>query len=443
MQNGDLRTRAISYALILLAVLVQVQTTLQLNGTAIRINAADIALAVSGPVILFAFYTNIPRLKEIAGTQLLVLAVIATVSLSISLFRGYEAISGLSTWAAIKYAGWYVLLFYLALGALIAIVTRPADRERFAVGFIFFQVIVVMVFLASEYASRNWLFHVGGRLTGFAGNTNAMAFYLLSGLALALAYLRHNGLSRRRRMAVSVAAGVVLAGILFTKSIAVLIALVSILLFALIVHVTTLMRLVQILALGWAFWMVPQVVSMKNPLIDNIVDKLSGIVVDAGSTEPEHHMTGRYEASVRVRVEGYREALSMWKEHPVLGEGLGVHLHRQNLAEKPENYTLQIHNTALWLLAETGLVGFLAMAGIFIVIIRKVWIRSRASPGEPDTELWFESGVLLILVGWAVMSLFHELMYQRIVWLFAGMALTAPVEPLILWKRVSAPVGDA
>ena len=61
----------------------------------------------------------------------------------------------------------------------------------------------------------------------------------------------------------------------------------------------------------------------------------------------------------------------------------------------------------------------------------------RAPPGEPESEIWFQSAVLLILIGWGVMSLFHELMYQRIVWLLAGMALTAPVEPLSFWKRKS------
>jgi O-antigen ligase len=111
--------------------------------------------------------------------------------------------------------------------------------------------------------------------------------------------------------------------------------------------------------------------------------------------------------------------------------------------EKPKNYTLQIHNTALWLLAETGLAGLLVMACIFVLLFHKVWTLSRAPPGEPDTEFWFPSAVLLILIGWAIMSLFHELMYQRIVWLLVGMALTAPVEPLKFWRWKPASKYDA
>jgi len=84
-----------------------------------------------------------------------------------------------------------------------------------------------------------------------------------------------------------------------------------------------------------------------------------------------------------------------------------------------------------------GLAGFLVMASIFVVLFHKVWCLARSPPGNHADGGWFVSAVLLMLVGWAVMSLFHELMYQRLVWLLVGMALTAPVEPLRLWKRIS------
>ena len=229
-----------------------------------------------------------------------------------------------------------------------------------------------------------------------------------------------------------------LAAILFTKSIAALFALVPVLLFAVIIRATTLKRLAQVVALGVAIWFAPQVISASRPLVVSVTGKLSDIISAGTASELEKRDADRYNATVQVRLDGYRDAFVMWRDNPVFGAGLGVYLHGQSLEEKPEILVLQIHNTALWLLAETGLAGFLAMAGIFIVLFYKVWCLARSPPAGTESEHWFQSAVLLILVGWAVMSLFHELMYQRIIWLLVGMALTAPVEPLRFWKQNQA-----
>ncbi len=434
---NDRRATLVSYALILLAVLIQIQATIELDASKLRANAADIALAVFSPVILIALYTYRARLREIAGTHMLVLAASATLILSFSMFRGYESISALSIWAAIKYVGWYILLFYLALGMLIAIVAGPEGKERFALGLVFFQFAVVIAFIAIIFLGysgsfHNWSFIVNGRLTGFSGNTNAMAFFLICGFALALAYFGRSALSPRLRRVLLVSAASLFAGILFTKSIAALIALIVVIFFAAIIHVVTLKRLLQVVVVGITLWLTPQVISQSKSLLINILHKLFGIILSGSDANP--FLYARYESTVAVRIEGYLEAFAMWQAYPFFGAGLGVHLHGQSLGDKSEAFILQIHNTALWLLAETGLAGFCAMAGIFIVIFHKVWCLSHSKSGKHGEEAWFQSAVLLILVGWAVMSLFHELMYQRIFWLLAGMALSAPVRPLRYWK---------
>jgi O-antigen ligase len=426
------RATLISYALMLLAGLIQLQATIQIDESKLRANAADIALALLTPVILIALYSNRARLREVAGMQFLLLAVVATLIFSFSMFRGYESISVLSTWAAIKYAGWYILLFYLALGMLITNVTGAEGNERFALGLILFQIAMIIAFLIIIFLGYKWSFNENGRLTSFSGNTNAMAFYLICGFALALTYIGRAGLTPRWQMTVLVCAAALLAGILFTKSIAALIALIIVILFSAVIHVVTLKRLLKIVVLGVSLWMMPQVISTSQAFLKNIFYKIFGILLFGTDANP--FLYDRYEHTVAARIDGYLDALAMWWAHPFFGAGLGVHMHGQQLGDKPEIYILQIHNTALWLLAETGLVGFCAMAGIFVVLFHKVWSIAHSSSGKLDKEAWFQSAVLLILVGWAVMSLFHELMYQRLVWLLAGMALTAPVQPLSLWK---------
>jgi O-antigen ligase len=432
VMQSDRRARLIGFALIILAVCVQLQATLEFGGTPIRANAADLFLMILSPIILIFLYQNFARLREIAGPHLLVFLGIATTLISFSLFRGYEAMSGLSSWAAVKYVGWYILLFYLATGALISVLSGSVGREKFTLVFVFFQVVLIIAFQVIVYAELNWLFNEGGRLTGFAGNTNAMAFYFICGFALALSYIGRSDLPPRLGGAMFVAAAIIFAGILFTKSIASLIALISVVLFAGHIGVTTLKRLLQVLALGISLWMAPQIITASHALVTNVLWKLFGIILSGAGKNPD--MDELYFANVLVRMDGYWAAFALWKADPVFGAGLGVHLHLGSLEEKPAHLVFQIHNTALWLLAEMGLAGLSVMVCIFLVLFYKVWVLARSPSREGDSTVWFHSAVLLTLVGWAVMSLFHEFMYQRLVWLLAGMALTAPVQPLSLWK---------
>lgn len=430
--SETVRQRLIAIGLLLLGVIIQLQATLQIGESELRANLADIVLAVLSPIILFGLVANHSRLREIVGLQLLVLVAVATLIFSFSLLRGYQTISILSAWTAIKYAGWYILIYYFAIGTLIVNVAGAEGRERFVYGIVLFQVAMIVSFLIIIFLGFEWSFNENGRLTGFSGNTNAMALYLICGFALALTYIGRSGISPRRQMAVLVCAASLLAGILFTKSIAALIATIIVVLFAVIIHAVTYKRLMQILVLGLSLWVAPQVISTSQALLVNIFHKIFGIVLSGSDANPFAY--ARYESTVAARLEGYFEAIAMWWANPVFGAGLGVHMHGQHLETKPEVYILQIHNTALWLLAETGLVGFCAMAGIFVMLFYKVWKLAHSRSGKLDKDAWFQTAVLLILVGWAVMSLFHELMYQRLVWLLAGMALTAPVEPLRFWK---------
>ncbi len=431
------RQKLIGFGLLALGILVQIQATIQLGGSDVRANAADIALAVLSPFILYGFYANFSRLWEVAGKHLPVLVVAASILLSFSMFRGYEANEGLSPWAIIKYAGWYILLFYLLFGMLISIVARQEDKEGFVLGFISFQIVLILAFVAARYSGNTTVIILGDGFTGFSGNPNAMAFFLISGFALSLAYIGRTDISPRWLTAMLWAAGALLAGILFTNSIGALLAIASVLLFAAAIRVATLLHLLKVLVLGVSLWMTPQLIASPPSMVVTILHKLFNIVVTGTLDDRSNIEESRYYVTVQIRIDGYLAALSMWQKQPVFGAGLGVHLHRQKNEEKPDLFKLQIHNTALWLLAEMGLAGFLIMACIFIVVFHKVWSLARAPPGGEAADTWFPSAVLLILFGWAVMSLFHEMMYQRILWLLTGMALTAPVEALILWKRNS------
>jgi O-antigen ligase len=434
--QSDRWVRLISFAVIILAILVQLQATFKIGGNDVRVNAADIALAVLAPIILFYLHKNFSLLKAISGQNLAVLVAVASVLISFSLFRGYETISGLSTWAAVRYVGWYILIYYLAVGSLISIVAGPVGQQHFTLGFIFFQIVMIAGFIVAQYRGQGWMYDNHGKFVGHAGNANAMAFYLICGFCAALTYIQRSDLSRRWGMAVTIMAAILFAGILFTKSVAALLATISVVLISAVIRVTTIKRLLQVVALGLSLWIAPQVIGAPPTLVVNVAHKLFGNVLPGsltgGKSYPLH--VSSHDVTVVLRMEGYMAAMEMWQRNPVFGEGLGVHLHHESLKKNQKYTPVQIHNTALWLLAETGLAGFLVLFCIFIVLFHKLWNLARSPPGDGAIDIWFPSAVLLILVGWSVMSLFHEMMYQRILWLLTGMALSAPVEPLGLWR---------
>ncbi|MFK5979864.1 MAG: hypothetical protein QM488_13355, partial [Rhizobiaceae bacterium] len=123
------------------------------------------------------------------------------------------------------------------------------------------------------------------------------------------------------------------------------------------------------------------------------------------------------------------QGFELWQQSPVFGAGLGVHLFQQqsNIAEGLP--VVLVHNTGIWLLAGTGLVGFLVFVLLFSVLIRNMWRNAKTNAGSgPSLRPGnFASAALICMVAWLFMSQFHELMYQRVIWLIAGIAMW-PVE---------------
>jgi hypothetical protein len=107
------------------------------------------------------------------------------------------------------------------------------------------------------------------------------------------------------------------------------------------------------------------------------------------------------------------QGLQLFLESPLFGSGLGIYIYGQL---KQFGKPLLIHSSAIWLLAETGLVGFLAFAVPFARILAVEWQRRKM--GDFGGQL-----VVMTLVAFAVTSMVHELLYQRPIWLLLGAGL--------------------
>jgi hypothetical protein len=88
-------------------------------------------------------------------------------------------------------------------------------------------------------------------------------------------------------------------------------------------------------------------------------------------------------------------------------------------------FPLVIHSTPIWLLAELGIVGFLAFVVPAVYVLFSEWRRARNDPAS--------TVIVLCFVAFAVMSAPADMLYQRTFWLVLGAALAAT--PLVSHRR--------
>jgi hypothetical protein len=117
------------------------------------------------------------------------------------------------------------------------------------------------------------------------------------------------------------------------------------------------------------------------------------------------------------RWETWVYAIELWLGSPIWGGGLGAFMaNSTQWFGKPQ----VIHSTPLWFLAEFGIMG------ITIVIWSLYQFLAYAAPaifrpaGPPRAALLF------LLLVFSVFSLFHEIFFQRIIWLMLGALLAFP-----------------
>jgi O-antigen ligase len=121
-------------------------------------------------------------------------------------------------------------------------------------------------------------------------------------------------------------------------------------------------------------------------------------------------------ASTQERLVSIVGGWKLFVEHPIFGAGLGAF--RNELILATSGIPLLIHSTALWLLAELGLVGFLAFAVPAIHVWMTEW---RRAPHDQAAAI-----VALCFLAFAVMSGPADMVYQRTFWFVIGAALALP-----------------
>jgi hypothetical protein len=412
---------------VLAAIAVFFQVHLPLASSQINVNLADPLVIVAAAL----FIIECVRARSLPAWRLPAfnLHLIAITGLILLAFLHGWLEFGLTAWALTnRLAGWFVLLCYLATGALIV---AHGGREGFMLllrTFIGAAIAIVIVDLLIYCVSRLGVQVpeeiLTYRLEGFAQNPNAFALQLI--LALIAAFV---AMKRGRLQTAAVA--VIFIGLWFSGSRSGFIAVGLVLAAAIAlrtVRLATLMTAAAVLIAMIVFvdWL-PEIVVSTVRAGQMVAQFVTGLFAPAGSGGPPGHafaltppkfsafesIAAGYDSSNVQRIASLKGGLAMFNEHPIFGAGLGAFI---------ESYTrehgtpLVIHSTPVWLLAEMGVVGLFIFAAPFLRILkRETYAAERGDPAR--------TALILALLGFGTIAVVHDIVYQRSFWIIFGAAL--------------------
>jgi hypothetical protein len=337
---------------------------------------------------------------------------------------------GLSRWAVLnRLAGFLVLLGYAAIPGLVIMVAGERGRTILCQTFVTAAVVICAVQLLA-YAVHlyvrplppdffGYLFARSRSLEGYAQNPNAFAFQLLMAFA-ALAALTPGSVNWRWL----IGGGVLLATVLLTRSRAGIVCAVGTIALVSLLHVVPTRVLFARRSLI--------VILMAGIALAIFAVALHG-TLDRLIVAPFNQAWRPYAAdSDALRWESTGLGLQAWLQHPLLGGGLGAFLLARENAGLP---ALVIHSVPIWFMAEMGLVGLAAYA-FFVASLLAVGLSGlrRDAP--------YARGLLVAVAVFVVMSLVHDLFFQRTFWFLAGLLLGEAGAPARSAEPVREPASS-
>jgi len=404
-------TLALSWTLpCMAAILILFQIYVPIGSGLLNVNLAD-PIAILAATLFILSHIQRKHLPNWRVHYLNLMLFAATCALTFALFFG-AASFGWTSWAVVnRYLGWFVLLAYGATGALM--VSGGGSRNALQILVLTFVGAAIAV-VGVDYALV-LLKGIGvnipdrlidpANLRGFAQNRNFFAFQLLMALAAVLTV----PLDRKLRTALVAA---LMVGLYFTGSRSGWIAAVGVIGGAICFRELTLQEF--LLAFGGTALIA--VVATLAPVL-NVSQFARLDIHHLAAMELSSTYVPRVlpeEASTAERITSMLGGLKMFLEHPILGAGLGAF--RNQMIIPVTGIPLLIHSTALWLLAELGLIGFLifTIPAVYIFVIELDRARKE----------WPSALTVLCCIAFAVMSAPADMLYQRTFWLLIGAALS-------------------
>ncbi len=412
---------------ILTACLIYFQLRVPTGSGEFTVNAADPLAATA--LFFAAVFAATDRFLRLFPRPLLwgVCAVAAALALGVLVaWLG----PGLSKWAVVnRMVGLLFLVGYAATPGLVVMIAGERGRAILVDTFIAAGAVTCAVQLVALGVDRfvaplppdffGASFALSRQLEGYAQNPNAFAFQLLMPLAVLLTWRSQMAAGGNVRWRL-LGAALLLATIVATRSRAGVLCAVG------------------ALALAAVLRGVPPriLLSPRTAIIGLIAAAALLALALAFAGTLEHAMVAAFGegwrplagASDAMRWESNLLGWQDWLRHPLLGGGLGSFLIERERAGLP---ALVIHSVPVWFMAEMGLVGLAAYL-IFVAGLVRVGLVALARDAPQARSL------LVVVAVFVVMSLVHDLFFQRPLWFVAGL-LAVEAAALV---RPCAPAGE-
>lgn len=400
-----------------LAVAFQIQTTPMLAGSMVRLSLADLSSPFVFVLLATALVQKKLRWPRWSIPYLWAWLGLLSAVLAMALVVGRAKFGFWLPWAAVnKFGGWFVLVWYLLVGGVVAATLAEAGKERFLKAFLLFFWASCAVSIAGFLLNQanvglpSWIRY--NRAEGFMQNPNAFGFLTAVAIAIQLPYAKSDTLfsARVHRLGLTLA----LTALFLTGSRSAwlgaavaapfLIASSSIPWRSLGIAIFSAALLLAILLFG-----TPEL----------FVERASGYQSISGGYVFNEPMFSSADQGLVYRFETGIVALTLWLREPFLGAGLGGFPHSLTEAGKAAEV---IHNTYLWILTEMGVVGFIIFTAFFAAILRALWRRRRE---DGDSRLAVAALAMMLVFAGVAMGM--EAMYQRHLWFILGLVLALPV----------------
>ena len=417
---NSLFMRILSYGVpVLVAVLIGFQAKLATATGWLTLNLADPFAIVGGLVFALVTFTKKGWGDDVWRIQKVNFAlVMITVAICLAFLHGW-AVFGVTDWALYnRFLGWFLLLCYLLTGALITKNMCRIGLHAMARVWIVTCVTITIIEIFMKFGSQfvglditNFYTNKGfPRFSGMIGNPNAFGFQLLFAMSIGLAGRCFWGTWRHGRAIQVLFLGVLFAGVGLSGSRAAFLAMLVILIGSLLLRKSNVRQLVSTAGVGLVILFLMTMAGSGGTHSSVRADTFFGL--DRG---------------IQVRDDRKENTVLGWKmfvSQPVFGSGLGAYKEKytEKDTEKGMEKPMVIDSSYLWLLAEFGIVGFL----VFLIIPGNVflWIwKNRVWVWEWDWVIVAGIGCLVIF---GIMSLVHELVYQRILWFMCGALFAVP-----------------
>lgn len=410
-------TRGLAVVIPLLAgLLVFFQVYAPTDAGRINLNLAD-PVAIGGAIVFLSLYVRKPdRRRMWSGDHFETALILASATMVVGFLVGWARF-GVTDWALYnRLIGWFVLLSYVATGALIVGATRRMGltillRVVLMTGLAVAALDIVLLFLTLLGLPVAAFLPQGATgISGMSQNANAFALQMCVVLAIACA------LESRDKLAASSAdikpfvlvLTILLVAIIFARSrtgyitFAIMLCGVvwlrwvrwqSVAIAAFAALAVSLLPL-GLRSAGESIWNWLQLASMHPHIPDILIP-----------TPRAWEITSDAERFFTIK-----RGLELWFEHPIFGAGLGAFVHT---VEAENGVFLVIHGSAVWLLAEFGAVGLTIFATGFGMLSWWAWRGSQE--GATAARV-----LLLVLASFALFQIIHDTFYQRIFWLMVG-----------------------